>query len=149
MADIVSKEVRSKMMAGIRSSHTVPELLVRKYLHAQGFRFALRRRPDLPCQPDLILPKYRAVIFVHGCFWHRHEGCRFASTPKSNTIEWERKFARNVERDTICRLAFQQQNWRTAEIWECALKGNRAENLKALAMWLKAGDRQHIDIGQV
>lgn len=147
MADIVSKEVRSRMMSGIRSRDTRPELLVRKYLHAAGFRYSLRRRPDLPCQPDLVLPKYCAAIFVHGCFWHRHKGCKFATTPKTNTRDWERKFARNLERDALCLSSLHETGWRTAVIWECNLKRQSDHSLSLLIDWLRSSDDRHFILG--
>lgn len=147
MADIVSKEDRSRMMSGIRSRNTKPELLVRKHLHANGFRFSLRRRRDLPCQPDLVLPKYGAAIFVHGCFWHRHKGCKFATTPKTNAEKWERKFARNVERDFSCLSSMQQKGWRTATIWECRLKKDLEETIPLLVQWLRNCSSSHLDLG--
>lgn len=124
------------MMAGIRSGNTKPELLVRKYLHAMGFRYSLKRRSDLPCQPDLVLPKYRAAIFVHGCFWHRHEGCRYATTPKSNAEFWVEKFRANVERDNRCEADLASKGWRVATVWECELKEDAQARLADLTDWL-------------
>ena len=98
MADPLSKEKRSWNMSRIRSRNTTPEILVRSLLHRLGFRFTLRRK-ELPGKPDIVLPRHRTVLFVHGCFWHRHQGCRGATTPGSNTAFWRKKFRRNVERD--------------------------------------------------
>ena len=96
----------------------MPELLVRRAAHALGFRFRLHRR-DLPGSPDLRFPRHRKVIFVHGCFWHQHEGCRLARLPKSRLDYWLPKFARNVERDGIARTALEAAGWRCLIIWEC------------------------------
>ncbi len=137
MADIVSKKIRSRMMSRIRSRDTKPELLLRKYLHANGFRYSLRKRRDLPCQPDLILPKYRAAIFVHGCFWHRHKGCSYATTPKTNVEFWEHKFGKNVERDSICEKELTKMGWRVITVWECELKESGLARLRDLAVWLQ------------
>ena len=125
------------MMAGIRSGKTKPELLVRKYLHAMGFRYSLRKRMDLPCQPDIVLPKYRAAIFVHGCFWHRHKGCRYATTPKSNAEFWGEKFRANVERDNRCEAGLTKMGWRVDTVWECELKEDAQSRLADLADWLR------------
>src|SRR5687768_16771374 len=96
--DVVDRATRSRMMAAISGRNTVPELSVRRALHAAGLRFRLHRR-DLPGSPDLVLARFKAVVFVHGCFWHRHRGCRFATTPRSNASFWSQKFEANVERD--------------------------------------------------
>lgn len=116
--DIVSPERRSSMMAGIRGKDTTPELCVRRAAHALGYRFRLHRR-DLPGSPDLVFPRLRKVILVHGCYWHRHPGCRFAYTPKSNTAFWERKFEENTERDGRQLQELEQLGWDPLVIWEC------------------------------
>lgn len=136
MADIVTPEVRSRMMAANKRRDTKPELLVRRYLHAQGFRFRLDVR-KLPGSPDIVLARHRAAIFVHGCYWHRHEGCRFATTPKTNAEFWQKKFAGNVERDSRAKSALLALGWRVAVIWECALL-NRSDysTLDQLAEWI-------------
>ena len=108
-------------MAAIRGRDTKPELIIRKGLHARGFRFRLHGR-DLPGRPDLIFPKYRVLIWVHGCFWHRHRDCRLASTPASNSGFWADKFARNVERDRQATEALRNKGWRVATVWECGLR---------------------------
>src|SRR5215213_9927731 len=118
MADIVTPAERSRMMSGIRSKNTKPEILVRSFLHRHGLRFRLHRR-DLPGRPDLILPKYNSVIFVHGCFWHQHPGCRFAYTPKSNAERWQAKFAENRARDERALHALLDAGWRVFIVWEC------------------------------
>src|SRR5690349_19818749 len=115
--DIVSPEKRSAMMAGIRGKDTKPELRVRRTAHALGFRYRLHRH-DLPGTPDLVFPRLRKVIFVHGCYWHRHPGCRFAYTPKSNTEFWRRKFEANQERDQRSLSELRKQGWDPFVIWE-------------------------------
>lgn len=120
MADVVTPEVRSRMMAGIRGRNTRPELLLRKALHARGFRYRIADK-RLPGSPDIVLPKYRVVIFVHGCFWHRHPGCSKATTPASNTDFWQAKFAANVARDERNLRELHHLGWRTAIVWECAI----------------------------
>ncbi|WXF86266.1 DNA mismatch endonuclease Vsr [Pseudomonas syringae pv. atrofaciens] len=119
--DIVDSATRSRMMSGIRGKNTRPELLVRKFLHAHGFRFRLHRK-DLPGNPDIVLPKLKTCIFVHGCFWHRHPGCRYATMPKTRPEFWTEKFSKNVARDAKSILALRQLGWRTIIIWECQLK---------------------------
>ena len=91
-------EARSRNMSAIKSKNTKPEIIVRKLLHSMGYRFRLHKK-DLPGSPDIVLPKYKTVIFVHGCFWHRHHNCKFATTPKTRTEFWENKFKENIERD--------------------------------------------------
>ena len=105
-------------MGRIRGANTKPERLVRSMLHRMGLRFRLHRK-DLPGKPDIVLPKHRTVIFVHGCFWHRHRGCRFAYTPKSRVEFWTRKFEQNVERDRRACRVLRRQGWRVITIWEC------------------------------
>lgn len=120
--DIVSKEVRSRMMAGIRGSHTSPEIKVRRLLHRHGFRFRLHGK-ELPGKPDLVLPRYRVCIFVHGCFWHRHPGCRYATTPKTRADFWQHKFDQNMSRDTKVKNELLASGWRVIELWECGIRG--------------------------
>ncbi len=127
MADIVDAATRSRMMANIRSKNTKPERIVRSFLHRAGLRFRLHA--DLPGKPDLVLPKYHAVVFVHGCFWHRHEGCRFATTPASNTAFWQEKFADNVRRDAGVEQQLKEMGWRVLVIWSCELDATRLEKL--------------------
>lgn len=115
--DHVSPQKRSEMMSKVRSRDTKPEKLVRSLLHSMGYRFRLHRK-DLPGKPDIVLPKYNTIIFVHGCFWHRH-GCKKSSTPKTNRDFWKAKFARNVERDREVINALKSLNWTVVTIWEC------------------------------
>lgn len=114
------------MMSGIRGKDTKPELLVRKYLHAQGFRYRLNDR-SLPGTPDIVLPRWRTVIFVHGCFWHRHSGCRFAYTPKSRQDFWQKKFDNNISRDECAIANLKGAGWRVLVVWECTLRGGAYE----------------------
>lgn len=122
-ADTVTPEVRSRMMAGIRGSNTKPELVIRSGLHRLGFRFRIHRR-DLPGKPDLVFPKYRAVILVHGCFWHGH-GCHLFKWPRTRSEFWRQKIYSNIERDRRHLSALTDAGWRVATIWECALKGRK------------------------
>lgn len=115
--DVVSSEKRSQMMGGIKGKNTRPELIVRSTAHRLGLRFRLHAK-ELPGRPDLIFPKYRTVLFVHGCFWHRHE-CSLAATPKTRTQFWLAKFAANVERDRRCKAALEELGWNVLEVWEC------------------------------
>lgn len=118
MADIVDKATRSRMMSGIRGKNTKPELLVRQFLHRRGLRFRLQDR-RLPGRPDIVLPKYRAVVQVHGCFWHQHPGCDFAYMPKGNREFWSRKLSENVARDARSDYALRARGWRVLVVWEC------------------------------
>lgn len=121
MADQISPERRSAVMARIAGKNTGPEMRVRKAAHALGLRFRLHRK-DLPGKPDLVLPKHQAAVMVHGCFWHRHEGCRRASSPKSNTGYWGAKLDRNVARDQRNAAELERLGWRVVVIWECETK---------------------------
>ncbi|NJO33083.1 MAG: DNA mismatch endonuclease Vsr [Rhodospirillales bacterium] len=118
MVDCHTPSQRSHNMSRIRSAGTRPELIVRKIAHRLGLRFRLHRR-DLPGTPDLVFPKHRAVVFVHGCFWHQHEGCRFAKLPRSRPEYWLPKLARNVDRDAEARRLLEAASWQVLEIWEC------------------------------
>ncbi len=141
MADIVSSSVRSRMMRSIPSKNTKPEILLRKKLFKSGFRFRLHRK-DLAGRPDIVLPKWNAVIFVHGCFWHRHEGCNFATIPSTHRHFWLNKFARNVERDKCNRTKLISLGWRVAIVWECGLRKQSDTVLDELIYWLKYDDTQ-------
>ena len=105
-------------MAAIKSKNTKPEIAVRKLLHSMGYRFRLHRK-DLPGSPDIVLPKYKTVIFVHGCFWHRHENCKYATTPKTRVEFWENKFKANVKRDLEIQEKIKNIGWQSLVIWEC------------------------------
>lgn len=141
MVDVVSKDVRSRMMAGIRGKDTKPEMLVRQALSAAGVRYRLHRR-DLPGAPDLVMPGRRVVIFVHGCFWHRHEGCRYAQLPSSNAGFWRAKLGRNVERDRKATADLLAAGWRILTVWECATRRRSIEDLQTLLLrWLDGSGR--------
>lgn len=139
--DIVDKQTRSRMMSGIRGKDTKPELLVRHLLHKRGFRYRLHDR-RLPGKPDLVLPKYNAVVFINGCFWHGHD-CKLFKLPRTRVEFWETKITGNRERDgRICCL-LKQSDWRVATVWECALRdgGTSHEHVvEALVEWLLEHD---------
>lgn len=124
--DILSQEQRHKNMAAIHSANTKPEMIVRKYLFAHGFRYRLNH-PRLPGHPDIVLRKYRTCIFVNGCFWHGHEGCKYYAVPKTNTEFWIRKITRNIERDKQVKQKLAQMGWHCMTIWECELKPQKRE----------------------
>ena len=120
-------EQRSRNMSAIKSKNTKPEIKVRKILHSMGYRFSLHSK-DLPGSPDIVLPKYKTVIFVHGCFWHRHENCKYASTPKTRKEFWNKKFTENKKRDSEIQEKIKILDWRSVVIWECETKN--IENLR-------------------
>lgn len=128
MTDIVDRATRSRMMSGIRSRDTKPELIVRKYLHAQGLRYRVTPK-DLMGKPDIVLPKYRTVVFVHGCFWHRHEGCPYTTTPVTNPDFWEKKFHDTIIRDKNTRKTLQKKGWSVLVIWECEISRRKLASL--------------------
>lgn len=109
------------VMRKVRRENTVPEMIVRRVLHRMGYRFRLHRR-DLPGRPDIVLPKHKAVVFVHGCFWHGHPGCRRATRPTSNVEFWTHKLDRNTERDRKAIAALEEMGWRVLVLWECEVK---------------------------
>ena len=114
-------EQRSRNMSAIKSKNTKPEIKVRKVLHSMGYRFRLHGK-DLPGSPDIVLPKYRTVIFVHGCFWHRHENCKYASNPKTREEFWKSKFKENVKRDKSHQKKLSAIGWNIIIVWECEIK---------------------------
>jgi len=116
----VSKE-RSKNMTAIKSKNTNPEIKVRKLLHSLGYRFRLHKK-ELPGSPDIVLKKYKTVVFVHGCFWHRHKECKYASNPKTREEFWNKKFLSNIERDIKVRERIKAAGWKSIVVWECELK---------------------------
>lgn len=124
MADKISKAKRSRIMSQVNSKHTKPERLVRSLLHHLGYRFTINgpKNKRLPGRPDIVLPKHKAIVFVHGCFWHRHQNCKLATLPKSNVAYWKNKFERNVQRDRDTTRALKQDGWQVIIIWECQLK---------------------------
>jgi len=121
VADVVSPAVRSRMMSSIRGKDTQPELIVRKYLHGCGFRYRLHVN-SLPGRPDIVLPKHRVAILIHGCFWHRHSNCKYCTMPRSNVSKWVEKFSANVARDKRDVKRLRASNWRVIIIWECGVK---------------------------
>ena len=128
-SEVINKvsEQRSRNMSAIKSKNTKPEIKVRKVLHSMGYRFRLHSK-DLPGSPDIVLPKYKTVIFVHGCFWHRHENCKYASAPKTRQEFWNKKFKENIKRDSEIQDKIKNLNWRSVVIWECETKN--IENLR-------------------
>ncbi len=133
MVDVVDARTRSRMMAAIGSADTKPELRVRRYLHAQGFRYRLHVS-GLPGRPDLVLPRFRTVIFVHGCFWHRHPGCTYATKPATRPEFWRAKFEANVARDRKVSEQLLAMEWIPLVIWECETREVRCLNALAEAI---------------
>lgn len=126
MADVHTPEQRSYNMSRIRSKDTKPEELVRKFLFSQGFRYR-KNDAKLPGKPDIVLPKYRTAIFINGCFWHGHEGCRYFVWPKNNAEFWKKKINENIHRDERNYTLLREQGWRVIEVWECELKSTARE----------------------
>lgn len=119
--DVLTPEQRRRTMAAVKSKNTRPELIVRQLLHAAGYRFRLHRK-DLPGKPDIVLPKYRTVIFVHGCFWHQHKQCKAAARPTSRQEYWQVKLDRNIERDAANQAQLREMGWQVLTVWECEIK---------------------------
>ena len=140
MADIVSPETRSRMMATIRGRDTKPEMLVRCYLHGLGFRYRLSPK-ELPGRPDLVLVKHQAIVFIHGCFWHGHHECRFAPVPSTRTDFWLSKITANRQRDKIAEEKLRAANWRVAVVWECSLRSKQSTSLAKLADFIESDNR--------
>jgi len=126
MADVHDKKTRSYNMSQIKGKDTKPEMLVRRFLHANGFRYRLHVK-DLPGKPDIVLPKYKTVIFVHGCFWHGHENCKYSILPKTRRQWWEKKIQLNIQNDRKALMLLRKDNWKSIEIWSCNLK---SKNMK-------------------
>ena len=141
MADVVPKDVRSRMMSSIRGKDTKPELSVRRALTAAGVRYRLHRK-DLPGAPDLVMAGRRVAVFVHGCFWHRHEGCSYGKLPSSNAEFWRTKLERNVERDMKAVNDLVAAGWRVLTVWECATRRGWQGDLEGvLVRWLEGVER--------
>lgn len=121
MADIVSPEQRSRNMSAIRSKNTKPEVYFRKLLFAEGYRYRIAEK-NVSGHPDIFLRKYNTAIFINGCFWHRHQGCKYAYIPKSRVDFWKKKFEDNIRRDTIVRMQLQNQRIKCLTVWECTIK---------------------------
>lgn len=136
MADVVDKATRSRMMSGIKAKDTAPEMLVRRFLHSHGFRYRLHVK-DLPGKPDIVLPKYHTVIFVHGCFWHQHPGCKDVVLPKSNTKFWKDKLEGNAKRDVGNIAELGRLGWRCLVVWECETGYRRTLNrlIRRIQRW--------------
>ncbi len=147
MADIVDRDTRSRMMAGIRSRNTRPELMIRCGLHGRGFRFRIHAR--LPGSPDLAFAKYRCVIFVNGCFWHGHN-CRLFKLPKTRTAFWQEKIERNKLRDLEAIDHLDSAGWRSLVVWECAMRGAgripECELLDTISNWLTYSEPNHLEL---
>lgn len=147
MPDIVSPDVRSRMMAGIRGTNTKPELTLRRALHAAGFRYRLHDR-SLPGKPDIVFPRYHAVLFAHGCFWHGHD-CHLFRMPSTRPDFWSEKIARNREVDRRADDELSRAGWRIGVVWECSLKGRTrrdiADVIGLCANWLR-GSEQRLEI---
>ena len=137
----MTPEQRSRCMAAIRGKDTKPEMIVRKYLFSRGLRFRVQVR-KLPGTPDIVLPKYKTAIFVNGCFWHGHEGCKYFRLPKSNIEFWEEKIERNIERDRESMQALLDLGWKVIRVWECELrnKANREETLNKIYNSITSSD---------
>ena len=145
MTDIVDPATRSRMMRSVRRADTKPEVALRRRLHAAGLRYRLDVRA-LPGSPDIVLPRHRVAIFVHGCYWHRHPGCRRASTPATKTEFWTAKFAANIARDARAEAALLEAGWRVLTVWECGLA--RAADADAIgesvANEVRSGSRRSV-----
>ena len=145
MADIVSPEDRSRMMSGIRGRDTKPELLLRAGLHAMGYRYKLHDK-SIPGKPDLVFPRYRAVIFANGCFWHGHD-CHLFKWPKSREDFWRTKIGANIERDLEVAKLLNEKGWRILKVWECSLKGRTRigpeKVFEECAVWLEGQQNNH------
>lgn len=142
--DTVDRKTRSRIMASVGQRNTGPEILLRRTLHRLGLRYRLNDR-KLPGSPDLVFPRFHAVVFVHGCFWHAHEGCKFATKPSSRKNFWKEKFEANVNRDRRNYDALASKGWRVLVIWECSIKVKKAVGLNELGLnvkeWLNSDER--------
>ncbi len=127
MTDVLSKEQRKRCMSHIRSKDTKPEVMVRHFLFSRGFRYRLYRK-DLPGKPDIVLTKYKTVIFINGCFWHGHKDCKYATLPSENHDFWLTKISGNIERDKLNYEKLNKLGWKVIEIWQCELKSKFREN---------------------
>lgn len=146
MVDIVDKLTRSRMMSGIRSSNTKPEILVRRALHRLGYRFRLDSKIG-KIKPDLVLRSHKVAIFCHGCYWHQHVGCKLAYSDRPRSDKWEKKFCDNIARDQRVKEQLLAEGWRVAVVWECATRDLQAfeELLKKLDLWIRTGKEQYFE----
>lgn len=126
MSDILTKEQRHRCMSNVKSKNTKPEIMVRKFLFSNGYRYRVNRK-DLPGKPDIVLPKYKTVVFINGCFWHGHPKCKYATIPATNRDFWLAKINGNVERDKLTREKLSQLGWKVIDIWQCQLKPHEKE----------------------
>jgi len=142
VVDVVSPEDRSRMMAGIKGKNSAPELLVRRLLFASGYRFRLHRR-DLPGTPDIVMPGRMVAVFVHGCFWHMHQDCRYAKLPRTRPDFWKAKLLANVKRDRLAIETLNALGWRVLVVWECATRQTNADDglQDALRLWIEGDSR--------
>jgi len=130
MADVHNKTTRSYNMSRIRSAHTKPEIAVRKFLHARGFRYTLHNK-KLPGKPDIVLPKYKTIVFIHGCFWHGHDNCKYYVVPKTRTEWWLNKINTNKNNDSKAVAALKKEGWKIITVWECDLKSAKIDETLA------------------
>ena len=147
MTDFMTPKQRSKTMSKVRGSNTKPEKLIRSHLHRQGFRFRINS-PNLPGKPDIVLKKYNAIIFVHGCFWHNHKGCKKSKLPDMRNEFWKNKIAGKVMRDQRNISDLTKQRWRIAVVWECGTKkkDDLENNIKKLSKWIIEGQSKRIEL---
>lgn len=147
MADMVAPEVRSRMMASIKGKNTKSEVALRRALHARGLRYRLHHR-RLPGSPDIVLSKWNTVVFIHGCFWHRHPGCPMATVPKTRTEFWTEKFEKNIVRDRKAEAALGEAGWRIAVVWECRIKRIPSDELvDTLVAFVRSGEGCRLELG--
>lgn len=141
MVDVVPAHVRSRMMSGIQGKDTKPELIVRRMLFASGYRFRLHRK-DLPGSPDIVMPGRRVAIFVHGCFWHLHQGCHYAKMPATRPEFWKAKLEANAARDGRAATKLLEQGWRVLSVWECATRDQEslASLQERMRAWIDGGE---------
>lgn len=139
MADVMSCEKRSALMSRVRGTNTGPELIVRKLLWHSGLRFRLHAK-ELPGKPDIIFPRWRAAVFVHGCFWHRHQECSLFRLPRTRPEFWDEKLRKNQERDAKSLVTLRRLGWRVAVVWECAVKLDPMRVGHLLASWIRSED---------
>mgnify|MGYP003588061914 FL=1 len=147
MVDIVDVSTRSRMMAGIKGRNTKPEILIRKLLHKKGFRFRLHVK-DLLGKPDIVLSKYKAVIFVNGCFWHGHKDCHLFKLPATRTEFWQEKITRNQANDSKSINLLLENNWKVGVVWECSIRGATKDHgrvINTISEWLR-GESSFIEI---
>jgi len=142
MIDVVDKVTRSRMMSGIRSSNTRPEILTRKMLHKRGYRFRLNSKIG-KIKPDVVLRKFKVAIFVHGCYWHQHKGCRLAYSDRNYSEKWKKKFADNVRRDSLVSEELESRGWRVVIVWECATRDASVfgQEIDCLDSWIRSDSR--------